>query len=389
MKYVLTGVILLFVFASVIGIASAASEPFEVDSVLIKMTLTKGDLATKYFTITSAQGGQFNLEVLGIEKARLSESSFVLQAGESNKISLDIDSYGLKEGIYAGSIKISNPKKVLYVPVIIEVQSLDVFYGVNLDVAPDYSTIAKGDKLVAQIKIIDLVSGSTKNKLGASAVGIEYYVFDLNGNKIVSESESVSVESKAQYAKTISFPETIKEGSYVLGVIARYASSVGTSSYVFSVGKKPASGVFGTGLNLYFMIGIIIAILIGAIVIIVYSMKGENKLVSELERYHAQELKYQKDILLAQARVMRKKGVSPRKVRRAIAHKVKALKRKHKERVKKFQRLKKAGKTNEMRKALNNWKKEGYYTLEMNSRLGNLNTSEMKKIMDDWKAGKK
>lgn len=388
-KFVLAGIIFAIALASVIGIASAASQPFETDSVLIKMTVTKGDLIAKDFTITSSSGGQFNLEVLGIDSAKLSESSLVLQPGQSSKIKFSLDTYGLKEGVYAGSIKISGSSKILYIPVVIEVQSVDIFYNVNLDVAPDYSNIAKGGKLVAQIKVIDLISGGTKSKLNASAVGMEYYVFDSSGNKLVSESESITVDGSSQYSKTISFPESVSEGNYVLGVVARYASSVGTASSLFSIGKAQSSGLFGAGINLYFVIGAVIAILIGAIVIIVYSMKGENKLVSELERYHAQELRYQKDILLAQARVMRQKGASPRKVRREIAHKVKALKRKHKERVNKFKKLRKAGKVSEMRKALNSWKKEGYYTLEMNSRLGNLSTPEMKKIMADWKAGKK
>ena len=54
-------------------------------------------------------------------------------------------------------------------------------------------------------------------------------------NTIIQESESITAETQTSFVKTIHIPENLNQGEYIFGVVARYGSSVGTSTFLFEV----------------------------------------------------------------------------------------------------------------------------------------------------------
>jgi hypothetical protein len=93
------------------------------------------------------------------------------------------DASKLEPGIYVGSIRVSSAKETTYIPIILEVDSEDVFFKGTLDIPPQYNKIAAGDKLLAQFKVFDLTSGGTSNldwtcKVGTHRAAIQFTRLD-------------------------------------------------------------------------------------------------------------------------------------------------------------------------------------------------------------------
>ena len=75
----------------------------------------------------------------------------------------------------------------------------------------------------------------------------------------------------------------------------------------------------------------------------VYIIKDRDKLVLELKRYNSEELMAQRNLLFEQRRVLEGKGEDKKVIRQEIKKKIISLKKKQKERVGEFRKLKKIG----------------------------------------------
>ena len=368
-----------------------ASPDLEVSSLLLKVSLKEDESIIKSFTITSPDGSDYNLEIISAPGLKLGEQSFVLGEGEKKSIDVTFDSTGVASGIYVGSIDISSLKETLSLPVILEVESQDVFFDANLDIPPAYTEIEKGGKVVAQVKIFDLTSGGGTsegmNSLGTVSVDLEYNVFDLNGNVLSSESERMVVDKQAQVTKTFSFPEKIEEGDYVLSVLVRYGSSVGISSQMFSIRKPIAESsslkFFDPSSTLIFVL--IFVFVVGIVFLFIYILKEKDKFVVDLKRYHFKELKMQKEMLTEQAKFLRKRGVEHKAIKREVSEKIRGLRKEQKKRIKELRVLKKSGSVDEMKKRVKEWENKGYSVGALKYKLKEMSTADMKKLMSKWK----
>jgi hypothetical protein len=371
-----------FIFLFLISLASAS---FETSSVLLKVSVQEKDSTSSSFSISGDIGGEFSLELVNLQGVNVSEREFVLQAGETKKINVGFDSKGLKPGVYIGSIKISGPKKVSYLPVIFEIETADLFFDMNLDIPPEYSEVSPGDKVVAQIKVFDLTSGGTNDKLGVQPVELGYYVYGVDGGILSSESENVVVDKTVQLTKTLSIPEDAKEGNYVFAAVAKYGSSVGSSSQLFSVKKKSVFDMGGSNSNTLLILGGVLAFFVIIILFFVYLIKDRDKFVIELKKYHSEELKAGKKLLYAQAKIVgRKKKVSEKVLEREVEGKIKELRKKQEQRVAELKTLKKKGNVKEMARRVKEWKTKGYGVGGLEYKLKGLSVSEMKNILKKW-----
>lgn len=380
-KRVLIGFLAMFLIFSL----SFVLADFDVSSVLLKVSVQKGGTAERMIKINSEEGGEFRLDV-NLEGVSVGESSFVLQKGETKDIRIYFDSSSVAEGVYVGHIAISGSGRDERLPVIFEVESRDVFFDSNLNIPQQYVEVLPGGKLVAEIKIFDLVSGGTTNGLSATNIDVEYHVYDIYGSEISSESESVVIDKQTQITKTLSIPKDIERGQYVFGVSVKHSSSVGTSSQVFNIGNREISFSFGKFDGEFFAILIIVVIfLLGLVLLFIYLLRDRDRLFLGLKKHNTEELKRQKELLLAQARVMRGRGISRKRVEREVKKNVTALKDKQKKRIEEMRKLKEAGDVKKMKKKLNEWKKKGYNTLALEYKLKGLSTGEMKNLLKKWK----
>lgn len=384
---------LIFIILLVISIGIIVSGAFETKSILLKFSLNKGDSINKSISISSRDGGEIKLSVKGIEEGvTLGESSFVLDKGEEKNVNVIFDSNSIEEGIYIGHIEIAGDGEKEIIPIIFEVESKDVFFDANLEIPSRYSEISPGDKIIVQLNVFDLLSGGgTREGLGPSSVDVEYNVHDLYGNVLISENENFVVDTKVLVTKTITFPDNIEIGQYVFSAVIKYKSSVGIVTDLFSVTEKETEsfftnffkeGEFGFVFILIF-IGFIFLVLI---LFFIYILRDRDELFLELRKYNLQELKRQKILLGEQANVVKKKKKKSRgEISKEVSDKIKEIKEKHKERIRKFKKLRDKGEISEMKRKLKEWKNKGYNTMAMEYKLKDLSVNEMKNLMDKWK----
>lgn len=384
--------VLLIVLAS---LTFVSAEHLEISSSSLKTSLKINNQETKSLSIASEEGGEFSLEISDLPGIVLSGEHFVLGANEKRKVEVNFDSTGVTPGIYVGNIKIRSTKETLVIPVIFEVESANVFFDANLDIPPVYTEISQGEKVVSQVKVFDLTSGGTQEGVGAVSVDLEYKVFDLDGKVLSLEAESLVIDGQTQITKTIGFPENVATGNYVLGVVVDYKSSIGASSQSFAIIESTGGGGSGGGLN-FSDYNMLIIIIIGAVLFLVivflfvYLLRDRDKILVELRRYNAQEMRNVRKILEEQRMILSKgkkiKGMKKElDVREEIERKLGKLKEKQKVRVKEIKRLEKSGEVEQMKRKLREWKSKGYNTLPMEYKIGGLSNAQMRSVMHKWK----
>ncbi len=363
----------------------------ETTQVLLKVSLKGDGTTSRTIGLSSDRAGEVKIEVVNVPGIVLSANSLLLDIDEKEEIDLVFYSKGLEPGVYVGKIIVLGEEEELFIPVIFEVESLDVFFDVNLEIPPQYNNLKPGDKLLVQLKFFDLTSGGTNTGLGSTNVNTEYFLYNFDGEAISSETESIVVDKQASASKSLNLPEYIEEGPYVFAAIARYRNSVGVSTKLFSVSnpEEEKSGFGGLdNLNLMFVLvlGIFVAFFLGIIFLFVYIVRDRDRMLMQLRRYNSLELNNQKKFLLAQGRVLRtRKAGDYREIKREIREKVRALKDKQKARFSEFKNLSKAGNTKEMVRKLNKWGAQGYNTTGLEYRLKKISVNDMKKMMKEWK----
>ncbi len=370
--------------------AVSAAPSFDVNTLLLKVTLPQGESVTKTISLSTTTGGEFSLESLGVQGIDFSEERFELNQGESKIIELFFNSSALKPGIYVGSVKISDAADTAYLPLILEVPSEDNIFGINLDIPPQYTDVAPGEKFIAQLKIFDLTTnGGTSKGLGSSSVKISYKVHASDGQILHEESEQLVVSGQVQVTKTILLPDDMTEGDYVFSAIVQYKSSVGTASRLFHVAplvQQSPPNEFFKGKETFWIVGIFAFFFFGIIFLFVYFIHDRDKLLLDLKQYNAWEIEKQRELLREQVKlIQKKKNVPLHRVRKEIAAKVRKLQKRHKVRIKEFNALKEKGDLTTMRKKLAVWKKQGYNTLQLDAKMQNLSTKDMQKLLLKWK----
>ncbi len=382
-------VILLICFTlSVTGIVHAEGD-FDLNTLLLKIALHEGESVNRSITISSTSGGAFDLQTIGVAGVTLGETRFLLQPGESKSIIVTFDASAVKPGVYAGSIKVKSGQKTSLLPVVFEIKSKDVFFDLNVDIPPQYATISPGQKVVAQVKIFDLTSGGTTPGLGPTAVDVEYYVYDIEGNVASSETKTVVVDKQTQLTQSLNFPAGAKTGEYVFFALVRYKSSVGVSGHLFTVAPAPqeAKKFLSNDIDLKFfaVLAVIILFFFGMIFFFVYLLHDRDNLILDLRRYNGSELKTQRQFLAAQGKIAKSKGKLEHEIKKEIQQKLSALKQKHRERLITFKKLQKKGKVMAMKTQLAMWKRAGYSTLPLEYKLKGLSAKEMASLLASWK----
>ncbi len=363
----------------------AIKDDFEVNTLLMKVATIQGKAVEREIKVNAISGGEFSLAVIGLNAVSLSENNFDLQAGNEKKITVKFDSSELDTGVYVGSVKITSQKNAVSIPIVFEVESQGIFFDTNLEIPPQYSEVLPGEKIVALAKIFDL-----RESIGAATVDTEYYIKDIEGNTLVSETENIAISGQTQITKTLSLPKSMKKGDYVFVSIARYKSSFGSSTRFFRVVDKKSSALSIGSFDFTFtsILVFILIIFFGVIFLVLHLTRERDKLILELRKYNDWEMQREKNVIARQEKTARKKGKKHYTVfKKKAERKIKKLKQKHEKRLRQFKKLKEKGATREMLKMMKQWKKSGYNTLALEAKIKShtATPAEMKKQLAQWR----
>lgn len=273
----IAAIILLSAFAALanFGQKEGAKPLFQVDNLLIKVLVKSGENYSGSLKITNLGGGAgFSVSAAGVGNLlEFSENGFYLSSGQPKLLLFDISSGGAQPGVYVGKIEVSREGEKKDVPAIIEIQTREVLFAPNLNVAPQNRVVSQGSDNTIEVRLFNLKDREMNRVL------LDYSLSDLDGNAIITETESAVVSTQASFYKTLHIPEDVKPGQYVFSVRARYGDSVGTSSYLFSViplkeAELPAS---------YRDIAIAGAAILAVIVLALFFMQPRGPIMKEYE----------------------------------------------------------------------------------------------------------
>jgi len=218
--------------------AEEAVVPFEVDQILIKVLVKSGEYIGKELRIMNVGDEEETIEV---EVSGLSEivdvldSGFKIKPGQTKIVRINFSSFddekGIEEapGVYIGKVLVKRDSYEREVPVIVEIESKNVLFDMNLNPVARDRSVLQGSSTTFEIRVFNLQSIDSFN------IDMDFFVKDINGNTIISERESVVVKTQASFFKTLKIPENLRTGNYVFVAQASLGNSVGTASYLFAV----------------------------------------------------------------------------------------------------------------------------------------------------------
>jgi uncharacterized membrane protein len=161
------------------------------------------------------------------------EYKFELSPNETKEIEINFFVKKDQEaGVYPGKIVFASEGIERTVLVIVEVESEKPLFDVKVEILPEYRMVYLGDKVMAQLTIYNL------GKIGRVDVNMEYGVKDLSGNIIVSENETLAIETQVSVVKSLNIPYTINPDNYIFYSKVSYNNVIGTGSDIFIVIEK-------------------------------------------------------------------------------------------------------------------------------------------------------
>ncbi len=216
-----------------IGVNSMEITPDKFIKILIKQKEKKQES----FTIknTGTINLNINLLIQGIDAfTKINEKSFTLAPGETKKVNLEFNGLENKDpNVYTGRILIHGNNLEKAIPVILELESKKPLFDINIKIPEGYSYVKSGQNIPFNVKLLEL------EELSKVDVNMEYNIKNEEGTTITSSSETIGVEKQADFTKTLTIPENIPKGNYLVYVRVLYSGEVASASESFTVGKKP------------------------------------------------------------------------------------------------------------------------------------------------------
>ena len=203
----------------------------------IQVKLSQGEKTSKNIILTN--DGKENL-IISIENPKLkdfieiSETNFMLEAGETKVIALEISA--VEDGVpdlYIGNLIISAKEIKKEILVVIEIESKSPLFDVSLKIPEKYQYLSPGEDVSAEISLYNLAG------TGKVDVFVEYAILNRNGEEILREQETIAVETSTSFIRSFKLPEGVSSGKYFLYVKTTYNGLVASASSQFNVGFIP------------------------------------------------------------------------------------------------------------------------------------------------------
>lgn len=333
---------------------------FEVDMDVIRISMKENNSLRSEILVSSYSDLSFKVQS-SLDFVLIESEEFLLNSGQEKRVGVLYDITGKEPGVYIGKIDVVGGENTITIPVILEIETEEIFFDSNLNVPVEYNVVYPGESLVVENIIFNLESIGSKN------IQVDYFIKSFEGKIISSsESENLVVESNTPITKTFSLPANTLVGDYVVITIIRYKDSVGTSTDFFKIANKNFEYYF-SGDNFYMWIVFILLLIV--ILFILYNMRQKDQFLLELARQHREALSHESQKLKQEKEKLKKLPESKKKVelRKFKVKKKKrygAIKSIYRRRVKVVKKLKKHKKKDEIKKKLREWKKQGYNVRE-------------------------
>ncbi|MFA5952963.1 MAG: hypothetical protein WC812_00020 [Candidatus Pacearchaeota archaeon] len=255
------------------------------DKDILKIDLRQGQSILTNLSLTNVGNEVFDVEIVVDEKIDflidIDEKTFIMNSNGQKEIPISF--FSNEETIpdvYFGELMINYGDFNKEIPVIIDIDSLQSLLDVEL-VLPNPSNIySPGSDLTVVSKITNF------GEVGRFDVILEYEITDLEGNIILSNSDSMAVETQFSNVQIFTIPDYLKRGRYLVSVKAKYNGEVAVASHEFFVDRGLRTVLLDnlTLVVIFILLGILL-ILIFLIIIKCFFQRMLNHAISKEKKH--------------------------------------------------------------------------------------------------------
>ncbi len=254
------------------GSRKITTENFTINPEEIKITLKQGETKEAKISIknTGAKKTKITISNTNLENfIRINNAEFDLEVGQTVDVIVDfIARENAIPDLYLGKLIISGDGLSKEILVAIEVETKKPLFDVKVNIPRQFRTLIPGDSLVANIELFNL------GDIGKVDVVLDYFIKDINGNDIITEKETVAVETRASLIKEFLLPEDLPYGNYIVYVKATYDGETASSTAWFVVAEKKP--FIYTNTAIFYGVAILILILLIILYLEIKKFKKEN-----------------------------------------------------------------------------------------------------------------
>ena len=221
------------------GVAIPVKTDFSIDKTILKVVLKQGQTKAETFSIKNTGTTIFDVKAFLTDIGRFkvspeaNEITTTLQPNEEKAIEIVFKALeNEKPDIYPAKIKLKGLSIEKEVDTVIEVDSAQPLFDVDVNILPESKKVFPGEELLLEVNLFNV------RGFGRVDVTVEYAIKDFKGNIVASEHETLAVETQAKFTRALLVPSYLTPENYVALVKVTYGDSVGTSSDVFEVKAK-------------------------------------------------------------------------------------------------------------------------------------------------------
>ena len=216
------------------------TQDYTIDVSVIKALVKQGSVYQTSFSIknTGTESLSFTLDASALkELLLLSDTQFSLAPGQSKEILVTIfAAEDKKPDVYSGNIAIKGGNIAKSLPVVIEVQAKSALFDIKVKVLPQYKNILKGEKVVANITMINV------GDLKPVDTVLYYSIRNIEGNDLIFGTETLAIYNQVSRITELELPPNATFGTYLVYGKVSYGKAEAAAADVFNVvSEKPPS----------------------------------------------------------------------------------------------------------------------------------------------------
>ncbi len=235
----------------------------DVNEVLVKLMIKEGENIEKNIGVRNLGFDSLFVRVDDtLQDVVLDRSEFEL----FDQANIKLNFTGTSKGVYVGRLNFRVNDDEIYLPLIFEVETKNVDFDVNIDVAPEYTISEPGEQVILTVRLFNLI-GEKRN------VDVEYSLVDTDGISYYSEKESLIVGEDIGYDKSLMLPENLHYGEYVFVVKVTYEDSLGVGTYLLYVDRDDQRDTYYDVIKENWMNLVVLFILLVFVVLVIFSYR--------------------------------------------------------------------------------------------------------------------
>lgn len=208
------------------------AELLEVNPLILKVSTKTNALTKDSVTVKNVGLDTVAVQITTKDASfKLSSYGFGMLPGEEKK--LDFTYSSNIPGVFVNEFFIRAEDETTVLPVVVEVESVSVRFDSTVETLDAKRTFYPGGDLAFSFTVFDLFEFVTTD------VDMEYYVLNMKNDLIYHDGETLNVRVQKAQVKTVPLPMDLEVGRYVLVVKSRHGGSIGCSTLLFNVVKRP------------------------------------------------------------------------------------------------------------------------------------------------------